>query len=126
MKRTTLFELPEWENLAEAVNAGEARRRHLAQSEAVNVGEARRKYLAQCSAFELTVRKLIKHHEQDIKRAKEHLGNYPKRQHWHFSCRMAKQTIRENKFYIRILKNLLPCRKSVWTELKEFFRKWYL
>ena len=95
-------------------------------AKASNAGESRIKYLEHCPAFEIKVRKLLLFHEQEICRAKSHLSQYPKEQHWHFSCRMAKQTIRENKFYIRVLKNLLPCRKSVWTELKEFFRKWYL
>ena len=95
-------------------------------ADATNAGEARRKYLEQCSIFEIAVRKLIKQHQLEIKRAKAHLGKYPKTQHWHFSCRLAKQQIKKSKFEIILLRKFLPSRKSVWTSIKEFFRKWYL
>lgn len=82
--------------------------------------EQRKRYLQNCPAFEFEVRRLIKHHKFEIKKAKAHLSEVPKSQHWHLSYRIAKHNIKENQFYVHLLRKVLPCKKNWWKRLIEF------
>ena len=82
--------------------------------------EQRKRYLQNCPAFEFEVRRLIKYHKLEIKKAKALLSEVPKSQHWHFSYRLAKRSVKENQFYVHLLHKVLPCRKSLLKRIIEF------